>query len=217
MRVLCLHGLGGTGATMWPLVAALSNADHSVLAPTLPGHGSDPSDLTGVTWEDWLTAASEWPADVVVGQSMGANLALSLAARGACTAVIAINPLTTDPDAIDGLEWRISRGHERVDVGPSTVGEVAYTYLPLEAVLAMHRGIATIDLASVTVATLIVTSANDDVVDPTSSDVTSNSLGVRPQRVTLRRGGHVATLDADRATLCTAVTSFIATLSLRTG
>ena len=23
MRVLCLHGLGGTGATMWPLVGAL--------------------------------------------------------------------------------------------------------------------------------------------------------------------------------------------------
>ena len=25
-RVLCLHGLGGTGATMWPLVAALGQA-----------------------------------------------------------------------------------------------------------------------------------------------------------------------------------------------
>jgi esterase/lipase len=39
-------------------------------------------------------------------------------------------------------------------------------------------------------------------------------LGVRAQRVTLRHGGHVATLDADRDALCTAVVTFIATLSL---
>ena len=33
-RVLCLHGLGGTGATMWPLVGHLQAAHHTVLAPT---------------------------------------------------------------------------------------------------------------------------------------------------------------------------------------
>lgn len=214
MRVLCLHGMGGTGATMWPLVGALSIAGHTALAPTLPGHGSDPSELVGLTFDDWLRAAAEWPADVVVGQSMGANLALSLAASGACGAVVAINPLAADADALDGLEWRISRGHERVEVEPSTVGEVAYEWLPLTAVQAMHDGIIIQDLGKVTVATLIVTSTNDDVVDPTNSDLVAASLGVRARRVALRHGGHVATLDVDRDTLCAAVVSFIATLSL---
>ncbi len=214
MRVLCLHGMGGTGATMWPLVGALSTAGHTVLAPTLAGHGGDPADLVGLGWNDWLHSAAHWPADVVVGQSMGANLALSLAARGACRAVVAINPLAADADALDGLEWRISRGHERIEVQPSTVGEVAYEWLPLSALRAMHDGIIIQDLSTVTVATLIVTSTNDDVVDPTNSDLVAVSLGVRARRLALRQGGHVATLDADRNTLCAAVVSFIATLSL---
>lgn len=217
MRVLCLHGLGGTGATMWPVVAALDAAGHDVLAPTLPGHGSDPTDLVGCSWDDWLTAAADWPADVVVGQSMGANLALALAAGGRCRAVVAINPMAADPDAIDGLEWRRSRGHERVEVGPSTVGEMAYEWLPIQALLAMHAGIASIDLATVTVPTLIVTSAHDDVVDPASSDLVAAALRGPVRRLTLRSSGHVATLDADRATLCTAIVTFIATLSLATG
>ncbi len=212
MRVLCLHGMGGTGATMWPLVGALSTAGHTVLAPTLAGHGGDPADLVGLGWNDWLHSAADWPADVFVGQSMGANLALSLAARGACRAVVAINPLAADADALDGLEWRISRGHERIEVEPSAVGEVAYEWLPLSALRAMHDGIIIQDLSKVTVATLIVTSTNDDVVDPTNSDLVAASLGVRARRLALRQGGHVATLDADRDTLCAAVVSFIATL-----
>ena len=214
MRVLCLHGMGGTGATMWPLVGALSTAGHTVLAPTLAGHGGDPADLVGLGWNDWLHSAAHWPADVVVGQSMGANLALSLAARGASRAVVAINPLAADADALDGLEWRISRGHKRIEVEPSAVGEVAYEWLPLSALRAMHDGIIIQDLSKVTVATLIVTSTNDDVVDPTNSDLVAASLGVRARRLALRQGGHVATLDADRNTLCAAVVSFIATLSL---
>jgi carboxylesterase len=216
MRVLCLHGLGGTGATMWPLVAALSNAGHTVLAPTLLGHGSDPVDLIGVTWNDWLEAAAEWPADVVVGQSMGANLALSLAATGRCRAVVAINPLAADPDALDGLEWRISRGHERIEVEPSSVAEQAYHWMPITALQAMHGGIFVQDLSKVVVPTLIATSADDDVVDPTSSDVVAASLGVKAHRVRLR-GGHVATLDIDRDALSTAVATFIATLAHASG
>lgn len=214
MRVLCLHGMGGTGATMWPLVAALGPADHTAFAPTLPGHGSDPTDLAEATWSSWLEAAREWPADVVVGQSMGANLALALAAEGACRAAVAINPLAADPDAIDGLEWRLSRGHERVDVEPSTVGEMAYEWLPLRALLAMHEGIAAVDLAKVIVPTLIVTSADDDVVDPANSDLVAKSLGVTAYRVALPHGGHVASLGRDRGTLCTAVVTFLASVEL---
>ncbi|MGD9995309.1 MAG: alpha/beta hydrolase [Ilumatobacteraceae bacterium] len=211
MRVLCLHGLGGTGATMWPLVASLSQAGHTAFAPTLPGHGSDPSDLCGLRWTDWLDAAADWTADVVVGQSMGAMLAFDLAASGACSAIVAINPLAPDPDAIDGLEWRRSRGHRRIDVEPTGVDEIAYAWLPIDALLAMHEGIATIELAKVTVPTLIVTSAGDEVVDPASSDAVATALGRKPHRVTLHRGGHVATLDADRSMLCTAVETFIRT------
>jgi carboxylesterase len=212
-RVLCLHGLGGTGATMWPLVGHLASADHTAFAPTLPGHGSDPLDLVDVTWDDWVEAAREWDADVVVGQSMGAVLALVLASEGRVLGAVVINPLAADPDAIDGLEWRRSRGTATIDVGPSTVGEVAYESLPIEALLAMHEGLATVDLAAVDVPVLIVTSANDDVVDPASSDVVASALGGPVERLRLARSGHVATLDGERDSVACAIVDFVARLA----
>jgi carboxylesterase len=214
-RVLCLHGLGGTGATMWPIVAGCIDAGYTTLAPTLPGHGTDPADLVGVTWADWVDAARAWEADVVVGQSMGACLALQLAAERRCRAVVSINPLAPDPDAIEGLEWRRSRGQSWIEVAASTVGEFAYERLPIEALVTMTQGVASIDLSAVDVPVLLVTSANDDVVDPASSDVVAGALHCDLRRLRLRHGGHVATLDQDRDVLQRAITDFVKTVSAR--
>jgi carboxylesterase len=210
-RVLCLHGIGGTGATMWPIVAACIDAGFTTLAPTLPGHGTDPADLMGVTWADWLEAARAWEADVVVGQSMGADLALQLSAEHRCRATVCINPVAPDGDALEGLEWRKSRGHEWIDVASSTVGEIAYERLPIEALIAMTEGVATIDFAAVDCPVLLVTSANDDVVDPTSSDVIADSLDCDVQRLRLRHSGHVASLDNERDLLQRAIVEFVTT------
>lgn len=208
-RVLCLHGLGGTGATMWPIVAACIDAGFTTLAPTLPGHGTAPQDLIGITWDEWLEAARAWEADAVVGQSMGANLALQLAAERRCLAVVCVNPVMPDPDALEGLEWRKSRGQDWVDVGESTVGEIAYERLPIDAVIVMTNGVASIDLASVDRPVLLVTSANDDVVDPIVSDTIAAALAGDVRRLRLRHSGHVATLDSERGVLQRATIDFI--------
>lgn len=210
-RVLCLHGLGGMGATMWPLVAALGSAGHTVLAPTLPGHGSEPEDLLEVGWDDWLAAALDWPADVVIGQSMGASLALAVAAAGACSKVVAINPLAPDPDAVEGLAWRQSRGHDWVDSPPLEEGEFGYQRLPLSALLSMACGVAAVDLSAARVPALIVTSAGDEVVDPANSDLVAAGVVGPVRRLTLPTSGHVATLGADRSLLCDSIVAFIAT------
>jgi carboxylesterase len=208
-RVLCLHGLGWTGATMWPIVAACIDANFTTLAPTLPGHGTDPSDLVGITWIEWLEAARSWDAEVVVGQSMGANLAMQLAAEKKCRAVVCINPVAPDPDAVEGLLWRIRRGQEWVEVVPSTVGEIAYERLPIGSVLAMTEGVASIDLSAIDQPLLLVTSANDEVVDPASADGLADALGGDVQRLRLRKSGHVATLDGERHLLQKAVVDFV--------
>jgi carboxylesterase len=194
---------------MWPVVAACSDAGFTALAPTLPGHGTEPEDLAGATWDEWMTAARDWEADVVVGQSMGADLALQLAAEGRCRGVVAINPVGPDPDAVDGLEWRQSRGQEWVDAEPSTVGEIAYERLPVTALIAMHRGIAAIDFAAVRQPVLVITSVSDDVVDPASSDTIAASVDGDVQRLELQRSGHVATLDSERHRVQKAVTAFV--------
>ncbi|HEX2784902.1 MAG TPA: alpha/beta fold hydrolase [Ilumatobacteraceae bacterium] len=208
-RVLCLHGLGGTGATMWPLVAACIDAGFTTLAPTLPGHGTDPTDLLGVTWTDWLDAVRAWEADIVVGQSMGACLALQLAAEHRCDAVVCINPVARDPDAVEGLVWRKSRGHLWIVVAPSTVGEIAYERLPIDSLIAMAEGVACIDLAAIRQPVLLITSDDDEVVDPASSDAIAAALNGDVRRLHLRHGGHVATLDKERHLVQRAVVDFV--------
>ena len=199
---------------MWPVIAALHDAHHTALAPTLPGHGTSPEDLRGVRWDDWIAAAGEWPADAVVGQSLGGSLALALAATGACSAAVAINPVAPDPDALDGLEWRRSRGHEWIDAAPPLPGETTYPRVPIGALVEMSRGTLGIDLAAVTVPVLLVTSANDDVVDPASADVIAAALGGPVTRMVLPASGHVATIDTpDRALLLTAITRFVAEMT----
>ncbi len=208
-RVLLLHGLGGTAATMQPLVDSLMGAGHTVHTTTLPGHGTVPEALAGVGWSDWMCAAQEWAADVIIGQSMGASLALAVAAEGDCRAVVAINPPVPDPDAFDGLEWRQSCGHDWVDGPPLAAGEVGYTRLPIAALLAMTNGVLATDLSAVTCPVLLVTSALDDVVDPAGADIVASGLGGPATRVALRHSGHVATLGPDLDELLVVVAEFI--------
>ncbi len=208
-RILLLHGLGGTSATMQPLVDGLRAAGHTVHAPTLPGHGTIAEALEAVCWADWVSAAQAWPADVIVGQSMGASLALAVAALDACPAVVAINPPTPDPDAVDGLEWRQSRGHHWVDGPPLAEGETGYTRLPITALLAMSVGVLATDLGAVTSPVLLVTSALDDVVDPSGADAIAAALTGRVTRLALPNSGHVATLGPDVVALLAAITSFV--------
>ncbi|MDO8361466.1 MAG: alpha/beta fold hydrolase [Actinomycetota bacterium] len=207
-RILCLHGLGGTARTMQPLVDALTAAGHTVHAPTLPGHGGVPDDLVGVGWAQWLAAAAEWPADVVVGQSMGGVLAFALSLQHGCRAVVAINPPAPDPDAVDGLEWRQSRGHDWVDGPPLAEGEEGYTRLPITALIEMADGVLATGLAGVKVPVLLVTSAYDDVVDPDGAELIAASLGGLVQRLLLPNSGHVATLGPDRELLAEAIAAF---------
>jgi carboxylesterase len=185
-RLLLLHGLGGTGATVAPLAAALAAHGHQVHTPTLPGHGTEPQALAATGWADWLAAAGETVCDIAIGQSMGGNLALALASSGHCRAVVAINPPPPDPDAIDGLEWQRSRGIDWVDGPPLADGEEGYTSLPVAALLEMVIGTLVTDLAAITQPVLLITSALDDVVDPFSADYLASLLPrPGPARVTL--------------------------------
>lgn len=212
-RILCVHGMGGTAATMTRVVDGLRAAGHDAIAITLPGHGGAPEDLLGVGWADWLDAVAgavtAHGADTIVGQSMGAALALAAAAGGRCRSVVAINVLAPDPDAVDGLEWRRDRGTEWIDVPPSDVGEIALDRIPIGALLEMANGVLSTDLAAVTVPVLLVTSANDDVVDPASSDVVAAQLAGPVTRDVLPASGHVASLDADLDRLLAAICAHV--------
>lgn len=115
-RVLLLHG-GGLAAWMWrPVTDALPN-DLLVHAPDLPGHGSRSLEdypghqASSAELADWCTAGEP---PVVVGFSLGAQLALTLAARGlaAATAVISARVLPSATDLGIGIAaggWGLTR------------------------------------------------------------------------------------------------------------
>lgn len=89
--VLLVHGLTGTPAEMRPLGRTLAAAGFAVLGVQLAGHCAGSDELLETSWTDWAASvedgAQRLAAGVdrvlVVGLSMGAVLALELAARPA--------------------------------------------------------------------------------------------------------------------------------------
>jgi carboxylesterase len=87
--VLMLHGLTGAPGDLQVITKHLRRVGYAVETPMLPGHGLDEKDLLKTGWKDWLNASEEalerLTADggqaFVGGLSMGAVLALALAAR----------------------------------------------------------------------------------------------------------------------------------------
>lgn len=95
--LLLLHGIGSTSADFSALRPRL-DAEYEVLAPDLPGHGRSaplPVRPTVAAVVDALEAdldALGFDRVHVLGNSLGARLALELAVRGRARSVVAISP-----------------------------------------------------------------------------------------------------------------------------
>jgi len=87
--VILFHGLSASPPELLPIVRSLKEHGHTVYVPLLKGHGGEPKDLKGVTWQDWYLQAEETydlarashQKVYVGGISMGADLALLLSQR----------------------------------------------------------------------------------------------------------------------------------------
>src|ERR1700712_4589743 len=95
--LLLLHGIGSTHDDFTALRPRL-DSEYRVLAPDLPGHGRSPA-LPGRPTTPAITEAIVADLDElgvgrvhVLGNSIGARVALELAARGRARSVVAISP-----------------------------------------------------------------------------------------------------------------------------
>ena len=98
----------------------------------------------------------------------------------------------------------VAEGEDRIagigsDIADPDAVESAYEAAPLVPLLSLMDGLAALqaDLGAITCPVLIMTSPNDHVVEPASSDHLAEAVAGPVERDTLERSYHVATLDYD--------------------
>lgn len=215
--VLVLHGFTGSPFSMRPLAEAFAAAGSTVELPRLPGHGTSVEDMAGYRFDDWAAAADSAYADlaarcdrvVVAGLSMGGTLALQLAAdHPQIAGAVLVNPLVdVTTEGTRGMRAGLQAAAEPFvpgigsDIAAEGVEEGAYPLVPVAGLLSLLDGAAALmpRLPSLRPPLLLLSSPEDHVVEPASSDHLEAHAGSAVRRVLLPRSFHVATLDLDAA------------------
>jgi carboxylesterase len=223
---LLLHGLFGSPADFGELPKRMNAAGFSVFAPLLPGHGKKPDDLDAVWSADYRKAAraafdelAAHHADVVVvGGSMGATLALGVAAERKPAALVLVSPYLGHfatpawcPVEFDTLIGPASRVVRRVFVNADGRGPY-YRSQSLHAIRQCRDLAAGLDTAAAKVAcpTLLVVGDLDEAVPPASSiDWTAAHMKPAPRVVRLPQSGHPALLGPEAEQAFEAVLDFV--------
>lgn len=219
MGVLLLHGFTGTAAHMRPLAEHLHGMGFTVLGENLPGHGTRLTELSAVTWEDWLEAAKSGVMRLrgrcdsvcVAGLSMGGCLALILAEQMHVDAVATLSaPMGTRAPLwlaslaapfVPTVHWRARAPlDERYDYGYA--GFPTRSGADLAHVIRMARR----DLHAVTCPLLVVQSHADRTITADSAQVIlAGASGADKSVLWLENAPHVCTLSAEAALIAPAV------------
>jgi carboxylesterase len=149
---------------------------------------------------------------------MGGSLTIWLATRHPEIAgIVCINAATVpQPDEVlDMVRGMVQEGERTIpgigaDIADPDVTESAYEATPLVPLLSLMDGLAALqpDLGAIACPVLIMTSANDHVVEPASSDHLAANVSGPVERIALERSFHVATLDFDRDLICQEAVAF---------
>jgi len=232
---LLLHGFTAQPEEMQFLAADLHGRGYTVLTPRLAGHGTYPRDLERVHWTDWLLSVEDGldlltnvsDRVVLIGQSMGAMLALTAAAEYTPAAVVA---LSTPYAAIPPMELALARvgaalGWMAKDPDPQhpTLGDrrqaayPAYARYPVRILLeaaelekAMCRA-----LPKINVPAFLVQSRADTGIRADSLERIHARLGSAiKEKLWVEGMGHSLVRDEKRQQVFDAIASFLRTINL---
>jgi len=142
---LLIHGFPGTPAEMRPLGEVLQQAGWHVEGMLLPGFGSQITAIGSCRYQDWLAAIGrrlaqlrrEHGPTVLVGYSMGAALAIGVAAENAPHALVLLAPFWRLDAGWRGmllpiLKWAFPhfRPFEKADFSDLAVQKTIYSFAP---------------------------------------------------------------------------------------
>ncbi len=232
---LLIHGFTGTPWDMRPLGEALSRSGIAVRGVRLPGHGTTPAAMLDARAPDWLLACDEALAQLpgrkvaVAGLSMGALLALVLAARhpDRVAGVAALAPAVRFRDrTLTSLRrlrplapvlellrpWVLKDTTDLLDVEARAEAPVLRAW-PLARLrdLWEMQDLAWGSAARVTCPVLVVVAAQDHVVDPAGAAALVRRLERSPavRYVQSEDSAHILPRDRNRDLVAAEVRSFV--------
>ncbi|KOU58036.1 esterase [Streptomyces sp. MMG1533] len=216
--VLLCHGFTGSPQSLRPWAQYLAARGLTVSLPLLPGHGTRWEDMQLTGWQDWyaevdreLRALRRRCTRVfVAGLSMGATLALRLAAKHGdeVSGLVVVNPANR-MHGLGAYALPVVRHLVRTtkgiadDIAKEGSAELGYDRVPLHCAHSLRTFFRLVDgeLPQVTQPLLVLRSAQDHVVPAAdSARVLSRVSSTDVQEIVLEQSYHVATLDheADR-------------------
>jgi carboxylesterase len=221
---LLIHGFTASPFEMRYLGEKLNEAGYTVMAPRLPGHGTNVRDLDDTGWADWYrevvssfeTLAEAYPKVFVVGMSAGGTLALYLLSHGvnaAGSALLSVpvrfhSPLIRRSFAllsfIPGLRFiPAARKKSGPDIRDQQMKSklVTYTHGPVRAGLQFIRfmGMTEKRLGHVTAPLIVMQSKNDHVVPADNPEIIINGVSSSiKQLVWFEESYHILTWDVEK-------------------
>jgi carboxylesterase len=223
---LLLHGLTGTPYEMRGLGEALVAAGVTVSCPLLPGHGTDPRDLAGTTWHDWERAALEayetltatHAPPFLCGLSMGASIAIRIAARRPTPGLIALSPAITLRTRLGPvLPWlaRVIPFRPKTSDIKDPVAKASHPSYRMQSLAAAASLVELITLLPeefprITVPLLVIAAREDHAVDPAGAERLYREASSKDKRfVLLKDSYHVITVDREQETVRREVIAFV--------
>jgi carboxylesterase len=225
LGVLLLHGFGGSPGSLRAMARWFEGRGVSVRLPRLPGHGTDVDDMAVVRWPAWVEEADRaldallerCRAVGVLGHSMGAALALHLAAmRPEDVAGLALaNPYLCDRRLMLVPVGRLfvkstSAGHTDSASGAHDPGR--YARRPVAAIATLRAFLRHVDreLSKVTAPIALFTSTVDHEIPPGSGDrIASRVASTRIERIDCPNSYHALPLDPDAPMVCERTLTFL--------
>jgi carboxylesterase len=213
--VLVIHGFTGSVESIKPWAQFLNNQGYSVIAPSLPGHGSKWENLNETTWQDWFKAVedsylklkSQCNRVFIAGFSMGGALALRLCQmRGdEIEGLILLNPSIHDRRFILKLTPLLKYVIPSIKKGATDIAKPnppnhSYGRTPLKALDSLRKlwQIVGRELSLVNLPLMIAYSINDHAVDPENSmTIIDNVHSIDIREVIFERSFHNVALDYD--------------------
>ena len=234
-RIGCLliHGFTGAPIEMRPMGEYLAEHDITVSGPRLPGHGTVPEDMQGVTWEEWYSAvetshqglSASCDRVFVCGFSLGALLALRLAALRDLPGLVVLSP------ALEVRDWRacliplarlfIKSVSKQSDPAKSDLTDRSaferfwsYDVYLTEGAYQLWRLQKRVrsELGRIRCPTLIVYSTRDSVIGPHSGRTIYERIASQDKKLqVLQHSGHGIVLDAECRAVFEAAYQWIST------